>query len=50
MLCFGQLGLEFGKTERGQDGRATYLNAPKWTDTSMFCHLPDEDDRNAVDI
>lgn len=48
--CLGQLGPEFGNTEWGQDGRATYASAPKWTDTSMFCRLPDEFDRNAVDI
>ena len=32
------------------DDRFTHASAPKWTDASMFCRLPDECDRNAVDI
>ena len=32
------------------DDRFTYASASKWTDASMFCRLPDECDRNAVDI
>ena len=32
------------------DDRFTYASAPKWTDASMFCRLPDECGRNAVDI
>ena len=32
------------------DDRITYASVLKWTDASMFCRLPDERDRNAVDI
>ena len=32
------------------EGRVTYASVLKWTDASMFCRLPDECDRNAVDI
>ena len=31
------------------DDRVTYASVSKWTDASMFCRLPDECDRDAVD-
>ena len=42
---FGQLGQEFSSTEWQHD-RVTYAS----TDLSMCCRLPDEFDRNSVDI
>ena len=47
--CFGQLGPEFGNTERGQDEHATYSSAPNLTGTNKLFHLPDEFCRNVVD-
>ena len=47
--CLRQLGRST-IADNSVDDRFTYASAPKWTDASMFCHLPDECDRNADDL